>query len=50
MSLRGFALLPLIILIAPNELFEEFGGSFIEKLDLSVQENFAYKNAQKMLQ
>lgn len=30
-------------------LLEEFGRSFIGKLDPSVQENFAYKNAEKML-
>lgn len=29
---------------------EEFGRSFIGRLDPSVQENFAYKNAEKMLQ
>ena len=30
-------------------ILEEFGRSFIGSLDPSVQENFAYKNAQKML-
>lgn len=32
-----------------GEILEEFGRSFIGRLDPSVQENFAYKNAQKML-
>ena len=31
-------------------ILEEFGRSFIGSLDPSVQENFAYKNAEKMLQ
>lgn len=31
-------------------IIEEFGRSFIGSLDLSVQENFAYKNAEKMLE
>lgn len=31
-------------------ILEEFGRSFIGRLDLGVQENFAYKNAEKMLQ
>ena len=31
-------------------ILEEFGRSFIGRLDPSVQENFAYKNAEKMLQ
>lgn len=31
-------------------VLEEFGRSFIGRLDVSVQENFAYKNAEKILQ
>ena len=31
-------------------IIEEFSRSFIGRLDVSVQENFAYKNAEKMLQ
>ena len=31
-------------------MLEEFGRSFIGRLSLGVQENFAYKNAEKMLQ
>ena len=31
-------------------ILEEFGRSFIGRLDPKVQENFAYKNAEKMLQ
>lgn len=31
-------------------ILEEFSRSFIGRLDASVQENFAYKNAERMLQ
>ena len=34
---------------AISVLFEEFARSFIGKLDSSVQENFAYKNAERLL-
>lgn len=33
-----------------GSLLEEFGRSFIGRLDPKVQENFAYKNAEKMLE
>jgi hypothetical protein len=31
-------------------ILEEFGRSFIGQLDPSVQENFAFKNAESLLQ